>query len=32
MGWAGSGGSGTIQIRPTEEFFFYTAKEQAAGK
>jgi hypothetical protein len=32
MGWAGSGGSGTIQIRPTEEFFFYKPKEQAAGK
>ena len=32
IGWAESGGSGRIQIRPTEEFFFYTPKEQVMGK
>lgn len=30
MGWAGDGGSGKIVIQPTEEFFFYTPKEEAA--
>ena len=32
FGWAGSGGSGKILVKPTEEFFFYTAKEQASEK
>jgi hypothetical protein len=32
MGWAGDGGSGRIVVQPTEEFFFYTPKEQAAQK
>lgn len=30
MGWEESGGSGKITIKPTEEFFFYTPKEQAS--
>jgi len=28
-GWAVGGGSGKISIKPTEEFFFYTAKVEA---
>ncbi len=32
MGWADSGHSGQIKIGSTEEFFYYTPKEQALGK
>ncbi len=32
IGWAPRGGSGQISIQPTEEFLFYTPKEQAIEK
>ena len=32
IGWAESGGSGRIQILPTEEFFFYKPKEHVGEK
>lgn len=32
IGWADSGASGTISVKPTEEFFFYTPKVEVSEK